>query len=80
LHPERKEVRTMEAINPELIVGTGVFLSALAILVLAFGGILLGHLADQEKAGKRFFWTESSPSEPELAIFLPKEVAMHRAT
>lgn len=69
----------MEAILPELAVGTGVMLAALAVLLLAFGGVLMGHLADQEKAGKRFFWAESSLPEPELGIFLPKGVGVLRA-
>jgi hypothetical protein len=79
LRTERKEVRTMEAILTEITVSSGVLLSALAALVLAFGGILLGYLADQEKAGKRFFWTESSVPGPELRTFLPKEVEMRHA-
>ncbi len=68
----------MEAILPELVVGTGVFISALVLLVLAFGGVVLGHLADQQRIGKRFFWTDSSLPEPELAPFLPKGVGVVR--
>ncbi len=62
----------MEAILPELSVGMGVFISALVLLVFAFGGCVLGHVADQQKIGKRFFWTDSPLPEPELAPFLPK--------
>lgn len=69
----------MEGILAEFTVGPGVFLAALALLVIAVEGILLGSLADKEKAGKRFFWTESSPAEPELADFLPEEVRLRRA-
>lgn len=69
----------MEGILTELIITPGVYLSAVALLALAFGGILLGYLADQEKAGKRFFWTESTLPGPELRTFLPKEVAMRHA-
>ena len=69
----------MEAILQELTVGPGVFLAAVALLVAAVGGILLGYLGDQEKAGKRFFWTESFPAETERASFLPKEVGLRRA-
>ena len=69
----------MEAILPELEIGLGVSLSALALVVLAFGGILMGHLADLEKAGKRFFWTESPVPGPELRVFLPREVEILHA-
>ena len=69
----------MEGIITEITVGQGVFLAALALLVFAVEGILLGSLADKEKAGKRFFWTESSPSDSELANFLPREVGLRRA-
>ncbi len=68
----------MEAILPELVVGTGVFISALVLLVFAFGGIVLGHLADQQRIGKRYFWTDASLPEPELAPFLPKGVGVVR--
>ena len=69
----------MEAILPELTVGIGVQMCALVLVVLAFGGIVLGHLADQQKLGKRFFWTESPLPEPELGMFLPKGVGILRA-
>lgn len=70
----------MEAILTDyLVLGSGVFLSALVLLLLAIGGVLLGYLADEEKAGKRFFWTESSPPEAELRDFLPREVAVRHA-
>ena len=63
-----------------LVVNSGVFLSALVVLLFAIGGVLVGYLSDVEKAGKRFFWTESSPPEAELRDFLPPEVAgLHRA-
>lgn len=67
----------MEAILPELTVGTGVFLSALSLLVLVVGGILLGHLEDEEKTGKRFYWAEwpLPESEPEV----PGEGLLRRA-
>jgi uncharacterized membrane protein len=65
----------MEAILVDyLVLESGVFLSALVLLLLAIGGVVLGYLADQEKAGKRFFWTESSLPEAELRDFLPREV------
>jgi len=48
----------MEGILTDLAVGSGVFLSALALLVLVIGGVLLGRLAEEEKTGKRFFWAE----------------------
>lgn len=69
----------MEAILPELIVGTGVLFSALVLLLFAFGALVMGHLADQQKAGKRFFWTESSLPEAELGTFLPKGVGVRQA-
>jgi hypothetical protein len=70
-----REVRTMEAILADyLVLESGVFLSSLVLLVLAIGGILMGYLADQQKAGKRFFWTESSLPEAELRDFLPAGV------
>ena len=59
-----------------LVIGSGMFLSGIVLLVLAFGLILVGYLADQEKAGKRFFWVESSLPEPELGEFLPKGVGI----
>lgn len=69
----------MEGILTEFTVSPGVFLSALGVLVFAFGGILLGRLADLERAGKRFFWTEQSVPGPEQRTFLPDEVALRRA-
>ena len=68
----------MEAILPELTVGVGVFISALVLLVLAFGSVLLGHFADEQKIGKRFFWSDSPLPEPELKPFLPKGVGIVR--
>jgi hypothetical protein len=65
-----EEVRTMEAI----------FLSVLVLLLFVIGGFLVNHLADQEKAGKRFFWTESSLPEAELRDFLPRGVGRLHAT
>ncbi|MCM3878404.1 MAG: hypothetical protein NEA02_18545 [Thermoanaerobaculia bacterium] len=71
----------MEAILENyLALESGVFLSALVLLLFAIGGVVLGHVADQQKAGKRFFWTESSPPEAELRDFLPKGVeVLHTA-
>ncbi len=69
----------MEGIITDLAVGPGVVVATVAVLAFVLEGILLGRLADLEKAGKRFFWTESSPAEPELANFLPKQVTMPRA-
>ena len=70
----------MEAILTDyLILESGVFLSSLVLLVLAIGGILLGYLADQQKVGKRFFWTEVSLPEAELRDFLPKGVGVPHA-
>ncbi|HEX7580532.1 MAG TPA: hypothetical protein VF580_11075 [Thermoanaerobaculia bacterium] len=71
----------MEAILTDyLVLGSGAFFSALVLLALSFGGVLLGYLSEMEKAGKRFFWTESSPPEAELRDFLPREVtSLHRA-
>jgi hypothetical protein len=60
-------------------ISPGVFLSALALTVFAFGGILLGYFADEQKAGKRFFWSEAPLPEPELKDFLPKGVGIHKA-
>ena len=69
----------MEAILADyLVLESGVFLSAFVLLLLAIGGVVLGYLADQEKAGKRFFWTESALPEAELREFLPREV-LHAA-
>jgi hypothetical protein len=67
----------MEAIlESYLVLESAVFLSALVLLLLAVGGVVLGYLADQQKAGKRFFWTESSPPEAELRDFLPRGVGV----
>jgi hypothetical protein len=70
IHRERKEVRTMEGILIDYgVLGSGVFMSALVLLVLVFEGVLLARLAEAERAGKRFFWAEwplpeSEPHEP----------------
>ena len=37
------------------------------------------YVAMREKAGKRFFWTDSSLPEPELGTFLPKDVGIRHA-
>ena len=63
----------MEGIVLDVVVAeSGVFLSGIVLLLLAFGAILMGYLADQQKAGKRFFWTGVSIPEPELRR-LPSE-------
>jgi hypothetical protein len=41
-----------------LVLESGAFLGALALLVLVIGGVLLGRLADEETKGKRFLWAE----------------------
>ena len=69
----------MEGIITDFAASPGVVVSYVGLLAFVLGGILLGRLADLEKAGKRFFWTESSPAEAELSNFLPKEVALRRA-
>ncbi len=70
----------MEGIVLDVVVAeSGVFLSGIVLLLLAFGAILMGYLADQQMAGKRFFWTGVSIPEPELGDFLPKGVGVHRA-
>ncbi len=69
----------MEGIFAELEIGLGTSVTALAFLVLAFGGILMGHLADLQKAGKRFFWTEAPVPGPDLRAFLPKELQLLKA-
>ncbi len=69
----------MEGILMDLTIGSGVFLGAVALLVLALGAILIGHMSDQEKAGKIFFWTESDVPGPELRTFLPRDVDLPRA-
>lgn len=70
----------MEGILLDFVMpGSGVFLSAIVLLLLAFGGVMMGYIADQQKAGKRFFWVESSLPEPELGDFLPKGVGVGRA-
>ncbi|HEU5250854.1 MAG TPA: hypothetical protein VFW15_12780 [Thermoanaerobaculia bacterium] len=49
----------MEAIlSDDLLLESGAFVGALALLVLVLGSVLLGRLADREKTGKRFFWAE----------------------
>ncbi|MGZ9265359.1 MAG: hypothetical protein ACXW4S_11470 [Candidatus Deferrimicrobiaceae bacterium] len=34
-------------------------LLGLVLLAIGAGGILLGHMADEEASGKRIFWAES---------------------
>jgi hypothetical protein len=63
----------------DLVIGSGALMSGIVLLVLALGSILMGYLADQEKAGKRFFWTDTSLPEPELRTFLPKDVGIRHA-
>ncbi len=58
----------MEGITTAFTVSSGVFLSALALLVLVVGGILLGRLSDEEKRGKRFTWAEWPLPESETGI------------
>lgn len=71
----------MEGILTETFTtGAGVFMSALAILVLAFAGVLLGHLAEEEKTGKRFYWAEWPLPGEEPTASLPEERAtLHAA-
>jgi hypothetical protein len=54
-------------------------LTALGVLLVAIAWILVSHLADKERAGKRFFWTEASLPEAELKDFLPKGVGVAQA-
>jgi hypothetical protein len=78
IRSERKEVRTMEGILIETVaLESGVFLSALALLVLVFGGVLLGRLAEEERTGKRFFWAEWPLPESEPHV--PAELDAMRA-
>jgi hypothetical protein len=58
----------MEAILSEITVGAGVFLSALSLLVLVIGGVLLGRLSEEEKSGRRFFWAEWPLPEAEPRV------------
>jgi hypothetical protein len=67
----------MEGILSEFTVGAGVFMSALALLVLVVGGILLGRLSEEEQKGKRFFWAEWPL--PESAEAHPEEQARRAA-
>jgi len=70
----------MEGIILDVVVAeSAVFLSGIVLLLFGLGAILMGYLADQQRAGKRFFWVESSLPEPELSNFLPKGVGIHRA-
>ena len=49
----------MESILTDyLVLESGAFLGALALLVLVVGGVLLGRLADEERMGKWFSWAE----------------------
>lgn len=59
------------------VLGSGVFLSALTLLVLVFGGVLLGRLAEEERTGKRFFWAEWPLPESEPHV--PEEFDAQRA-
>jgi hypothetical protein len=54
-------------------------LTILAVLLIAIAWVLVSHLADKEKIGKRFFWTEVSLPEAELRDFLPKGVGAPHA-
>lgn len=54
-------------------------LTALGVLLFAIAWVLVSHLADKEKAGKRFFWFEASLPEAELRDFLPKGVGVPQA-
>jgi hypothetical protein len=49
----------MESILTDyLVLESGAFLGALALLVLAVGGVLLGRIADEERTGKWLSWAE----------------------
>ncbi len=63
----------------DLVIGSGALLSGIVLLALGLTWILVGYLSDLEKAGKRFFWVESSLPEPELGTFLPKDVGIRHA-
>jgi hypothetical protein len=69
----------MEGIITDFSASPGVVVATVALLVFVLEGILLGRLADLEKAGKRFFWTDSSVPGPELKAFLPRDVELRRA-
>ncbi|HEU5249628.1 MAG TPA: hypothetical protein VFW15_06535 [Thermoanaerobaculia bacterium] len=56
----------MESILTDyLVLESGAFLGALALLVVVFGGVLLGCLADEERTGKWFSWAEWPHPESE---------------
>jgi len=60
-----------------LVLESGAFLGALALLVIVIGGVLLGRLADEERTGKRFFWAEWPLPEAEPRV--PGESDARRA-
>ena len=67
----------MEGIVLDVVVAeSGVFLSGIVLLLFGFAAILMGYIADQQRAGKRFFWTGVSSPEPALGTFLPKGVGV----
>ena len=68
----------MEGMLTEFVVSSGVLLSALALLVLVFGGALLGRLAEEERRGKRFFWAESASSGIGAACACPSAMRCAR--
>ena len=58
----------MEGILTDFTVSAGVLLSALALLAVVLGGLLLGRLAEDEKRGKRFYWAEWPLPESETDL------------
>lgn len=59
----------MEGTLIQYVASAGDLLTGITLLVLVFGGVLLGRLAEDEKMGKRFFWAEwpLPESEPSSA-------------
>ncbi len=63
----------MEGIADFLVIGTGAYLGVVALLVLVVGGMLLGRLAEEEEAGKRFYWAEWPLPESDSHVTPPGE-------
>ena len=61
----------------EATVSTFVSLASFVLLVVAISGLFFGHMAEEEKAGRRLYWAEWPIPETEEA--LPKNVIRLRA-
>ena len=50
-------------------IGSVAYLGGVALLAFVASGVLFGHMAEEEKSGKRLYWAEwPLPEEGETAV------------